>query len=262
MARVCAAALVLALLPWPAPPAILAQERPPISFGLRAAGTEVRPGGTLPVTLVARIPRGWHLYGLRQPPDGPVPTNIEVGPAPLFSLAAPVTGSAAEAAFDANFGMLVEWHSDSARFQLPVRAARVALPGAYDLRVRVAFQSCSERVCLPLVADTLVLAVAVAGAPEPVAADPDPPTAAPPGSTPAWPQAPLPAVRPDTAVPGIDAGPAPDSAPAAGPGPVPDQPSTGRKSGPPPREQRAAALWLLGATVALFAAAAAFRRRR
>jgi DsbC/DsbD-like thiol-disulfide interchange protein len=139
---------------------------PPIRFGLRAPGTELAPGGVLPLLVVAQVPRGWHLYGLKQPADGPIPTRIEVGPGPLFQLAAPVSASGAEAAFDPNFGQVVEWHDDSAAFRVPVRASRTALPGTYRAEVLVSYQRCNERLCLPLQTDTLALALSIAGRPE------------------------------------------------------------------------------------------------
>jgi thiol:disulfide interchange protein DsbD len=138
---------------------------PPIGFRIGAERTEVRPGGTLVLTVTARIPRGWHLYGMRQPPGGPMPTLVTVGPERVFSLAAPVTSSPAKAEFDPNFGLVVAWHDDSAMFRLPLRAARTALPRTYDAQVRISYQRCNDRICLPLRTDTLTVPLTIAGPP-------------------------------------------------------------------------------------------------
>jgi hypothetical protein len=70
--------------------------------------------------------------------------------------------------------MVVDWHDGSATFRVPVRAARTALPGAYDALVRVSYQRCNHRICLPLKTDTLRAPLTVAGAPEPVRTRPAP----------------------------------------------------------------------------------------
>ncbi|NJD09061.1 MAG: hypothetical protein FIB01_01005 [Gemmatimonadetes bacterium] len=194
---------------WPGRP-VPAQE-PPVRFRLGTEAALLRPGGEFVLTLAARIPRGWHLYGLRQPAGGPLPTTVAVGPEP-FALAAPVTGTPPRVEFDLNFGLLVAWHDDSASFRVPIRAARTALPGTYDAEVRVSYQRCNDRICLPLTTDTLRLLLTVAGAPEPLAA------AAPAGLT-------DPAGRASGAVPDSPSAPpsdelAPTAAPAATPVPA------------------------------------------
>jgi thiol:disulfide interchange protein DsbD len=163
--------LILTLLK----PGARGAQEPPIRFRLGATSTEVRPGGEVVFTVSARIPRGWHLYGMRQPPGGPLPTAIEVGPAPPFALASAVTSSPPRSEFDPNFGLLVEWHDDSAAFRVPVRVARTALPAIYDAQVRISYQRCNDRICLPLTTDTLRAPVTVAGEPEPVQATSAPP---------------------------------------------------------------------------------------
>lgn len=141
-------------------------QEPPIRFRLGAEGTDMRPGGTLVLTVTARIPRGWHLYGMRQAEGGPLPTRIEVGPEPPFSLAAAVGASGTTSEFDPNFGQLVEWYADSAAFRVPLRASRATLPGTYDAHVRVSYQRCNDRICLPLTTDTLRAPIVVGGTPE------------------------------------------------------------------------------------------------
>jgi hypothetical protein len=125
---------------------------------------EVRPGGTV----IGQRPGSPGLAPVRmqQPAGGPMPTVVRSGPGALFTLASPVTSSPAWSELDPNFGMVVSWHDDSAAFRVPTRAARTALPGTYDVQVRVSYQRCNNRICLPLQTDTLRAPLTVAGAPE------------------------------------------------------------------------------------------------
>lgn len=141
-------------------------QEPPIRFRLGAEATELRPGGVLVLTVSARVPRGWHLYGMNQPTGGPVPTRLAVGPDPPFTAGAPVTASPPQGEFDVNFGLFVEWYADSARFRVPVQAARTALPGTYEAEVSISYQRCNDRICLPLATDTLRAPLTIAGPPE------------------------------------------------------------------------------------------------
>jgi thiol:disulfide interchange protein DsbD len=131
----------------------------------------VRAGGTAELTLRAAIPPGWHLYSITQEPGGPIPTTIAVGPARSFALAGGIAGSVPRAELDPNFGMITETHDDSAVYRLPVRA--LAGAGRHAVEVRVQYQTCNNRYCLPPVEDTLRAQLAVAGAPAASASAPD-----------------------------------------------------------------------------------------
>jgi len=153
--------------------ALQGQEHP-ISWSLGPAHAQVQPAGTAEFVLAARIPPGWHLYSITQAPGGPIPTTIAVGPARGFELAGGIDGSVPHSALDPNFGMITETHEDSAVYHLPVRALSGA--GRRTLEVRVSYQTCNNRYCLPPVEDTLRVQVAVAGVP--VSPEPTEPAAA------------------------------------------------------------------------------------
>ena len=196
-----------------------AAQEPPVLFRLGAAVTEVRPGGTMVLTIGARIPVGWHLYGLRQPAGGPLPTVLKVTPEPSFGLASPVTSTPARAEFDPNFGMLVEWHADSAAFRLPLRASPTALPGTYDVQVRISYQRCNDRMCLPLATDTMRVPIVVAGSPvTPMQAT-------------SGPGVPVPSTSPPGARRGGDSAPQRDSLDRRAAGPLPPAAAAARSRG-------------------------------
>ena len=109
-------------------------------------------GAVTRVRLHAVIPEGWHLYSITQPPGGPVQTVITV---PLGSALA-ITGSIAapdpDIATDKNFDILTETYADSVTFTVPLIAR---MPGSTRIALKVAYQTCTDRYCLPPTSDVL-----------------------------------------------------------------------------------------------------------
>ncbi len=211
-----------AVAPASAGSAALPQEHPVVVTVRRAdAGTVVRTGGRFSIGLLARIPPGWHLYSITQLPGGPITTTIAVGPAPDFAVSGTIAGPVPESSFDPNFGMVTESYEDSASFRIPVGVAAGAQAGRRDALVRIYYQACNARYCLPPREDTLRLAVDIAAAATPGAAA----TSVPPAT-----EQPAAAVR--APVPAADATPSPGAAtrsepsaaaPAAAPASRPDR---------------------------------------
>jgi thiol:disulfide interchange protein DsbD len=143
-----------------------AQEHP-IHFAVRSprVAPTVRPGDTLTVRVDGTIPVGWHLYSVTQPPGGPIPTTVDVGPPSLVRLRAAVKAPVPTTAPDPNFGIESEWYEDSVAFRIPLRFVREATPGKREIAVRIGYQTCTARYCLPPTEDTLRVAVRLDGAP-------------------------------------------------------------------------------------------------
>jgi thiol:disulfide interchange protein DsbD len=162
-----AAAMVSAVGP------LRAQEHP-IHFAVRAPRNTptVRPGDTLTVRVDGTIPVGWHLYSITQPPGGPVATTVDVGPSSLVRLRAAVKAPVPIPAPDPNFGIESEWYEDSVAFRIPLRVSHDATPGKREIAVRIGYQTCTARYCLPPTEDTVRLAVRVEGAPLAAVVDP------------------------------------------------------------------------------------------
>ena len=115
------------------------------------------------MTLLARIPAGWHLYSLTQPPGGPIATTLELGPSSLLHQNGTISAPAPVIAPDPNFGIESEWYQDSATFVIPARISGKAPQGTQSLQLRVGYQTCNARYCLPPTEDTLSLALTVSG---------------------------------------------------------------------------------------------------
>jgi thiol:disulfide interchange protein DsbD len=175
------------------PVAAHAQEHP-ITWSLGSARKSVSQGERFTALLHAEIPGGWHLYSMTEPPDGPVATVISVVARGGFVLVGiPTARNPDVQPPDNNFPVVTETYGDSVTFTIPV-AARSA--GNETVNIKVYYETCTDRYCLPPTTDVLQLPmrvtpggdVALAIAPPPPPPPPQsrvsvPPPAAAPGGT-------------------------------------------------------------------------------
>ena len=113
-----------------------------------AAGSPARPGGELTIALNGSIDEGWHVYGLKQLPDGPTALRVKLDDNTVAAVAGEITESKPETIHDARFGVDTHFHTHSVSVQLPIRV----LPGTtgpQQIPVSVRFQLCSEGECQP-----------------------------------------------------------------------------------------------------------------
>ena len=144
---------LLALIATP----LTAQEHP-ITWSLKTRERAPRQGKQFTVAIAAQIPFGWHLYSTTQPPGGPVQTVISVtGDGFVRSGSERVRDP--DLAPDNNFNIITETYADSVTFMLPI-TARVA--GKQVLRVKVHYQTCTDRYCLPPTDEALELPLQLA----------------------------------------------------------------------------------------------------
>jgi thiol:disulfide interchange protein len=116
--------------------------------------TEYKEGS--PVTratirLHAAVEPGWHLYGLDQPPGGPIPTSIKVSEGSPFRIVGEIKAPKPQVKADPNFvvdGKPLEtrYFENAATFDIVVETdgARVN-----ELALDVRFQLCNDSFCLP-----------------------------------------------------------------------------------------------------------------
>ncbi len=146
-----------------------AQREHPISETIRMpeGGIVSRPGAKFDLTVAVKIPHDekvWHLYSITQKPGGPTRTTFGVGPVALFRIAGAIVGTKPMIASDPNFGMLTETYTDSAVFRIPVLSAGSAA-GVQRIALRMFYQTCNDRYCLPPTEDTLFASVRFEGGP-------------------------------------------------------------------------------------------------
>ncbi len=139
----------------------------PVSWAAAPPAPSTRPAATVPVTLIATVDDGWHLYSLAQGPGGPIATRITVGTAPTFTLADSVQGPVPKRVFDGNFGMVVETYEGRAAFVVPIRVGARARAGVDTAAVRVRYETCNDSQCLPAHTETLLVPITVRAATAP-----------------------------------------------------------------------------------------------
>ncbi len=119
-------------------------------------------GDVVFLSIQATLDSGWKIYSLTQQPGGPTPLAFTVAPAPLFQLAAAVTGPAARIQRDATFGTDTETYGDAPVFVVPIRVADSATAGRRTIILTVKSQACSDKVCLDPKTTTLEAPVIIA----------------------------------------------------------------------------------------------------
>ncbi len=160
----------------------LAAQEHPITWSLVKPPVRATAGAMVTARLRAVIPPGWHLYSITQGPGGPVPTSITTPPGAAFTIAGAIGAPDPDVAPDKNFDILSETYADSTTFIIPLMA-RTA--GVTTLALSVAYQTCTDRYCLPPTSDLVTTPITVGAAaagtviPEAVVAPPVTPTPAP-----------------------------------------------------------------------------------
>jgi len=145
--RLVGAILLAASFPAPS------QKLDPAKWSLRVEQATAPPGATVLATLEVKLEPGWYLYSPTTPPGGPNPTRIEVEPAPPLA-AYRVYQRKPVVKFDPNFNLDTEVYSGETAFLLELVLADDAAPGPAEVRARVRYQACTEKLCLPPVRKT------------------------------------------------------------------------------------------------------------
>ena len=160
----------------------LAAQEHPISWVVVRPPARITQGAVVKLALRATIPQGWHLYSITQGPGGPVPTTITTAAGATIALTGSIRSPEPDIAEDKNFGILTETYTDSATFTVPVTALA---PGRAKLALQVAYQTCTDRYCLPPTSDIVEASFEVtAAAPGAVMAAPIAPIVPPAAPTP------------------------------------------------------------------------------
>ena len=142
MSRLLFVAMLVAIL--------MAAPAEPVSWTVAGASpVQVKAGGRFTVKLNARIADGWHLYGMKPEPGGPIPTRIWITEGQPLTLAGPIEAAEPRTLHDPSFDMEVGIYERQASFTMPVRIARTAPTGALNMLVNGSYQTCDNKICLP-----------------------------------------------------------------------------------------------------------------
>lgn len=109
----------------------------------------IKPGSRLTLTLRGTIQDSWHLYSLKQAPDGPTPLLISLGANSVATAGGAVTGTAPTKRRDPAFGLNTQYYEHAFTLTVPVRLKPNLKPGQQAIPLNVRFQTCNGTVCQP-----------------------------------------------------------------------------------------------------------------
>jgi DsbC/DsbD-like thiol-disulfide interchange protein len=168
MHRIFTGALAgIALLGLAAP--ALAQNADPaaaqtVNWTVTASPAEaVKQGGRVTLTLRGEIADGWHVYALKQLPNGPTPLRVTLDQNAVAVASGAPAGSPATRIHDPGFDLDTQYYSHAFSVTLPLQLAAHAAGGPQQIPVSVRFQTCNDRICQPPKTVHLSAAVSVAG---------------------------------------------------------------------------------------------------
>ena len=120
----------------------------PVSWKAELQPNDVRAGEGGRIVLSATIESGWYIYAPTTPAGGPNPTTIKVPDNAALELKGTIAQPKPDAHFDEGFKLNVESFHNAVSFGLPI-VLKTGIAGAQKAVVKVRYQSCNERICLP-----------------------------------------------------------------------------------------------------------------
>lgn len=103
-----------------------------------------------PATLILHgsVTPGWHVYSLKQAPDGPTPLLVTVTPGDVVASIGAPAGTPPTRIHDPAFNLETQFYAGNFTLTLPVRVKAHAA-GEQVIPVDVRFQTCNGKVCQP-----------------------------------------------------------------------------------------------------------------
>ena len=124
-----------------------AQTLAPVTLSAKAE-SHPRAGEVVNISIHTELDEGWHIWGVYNVPEGPIPTSIETNDEKVIK-----TGKVREPApivkFDEGFEIDIPYHEKTLDFILPVLLKDDLNIGNAELMVSVQYQTCNDRMCLP-----------------------------------------------------------------------------------------------------------------
>lgn len=158
-------AILAIMLSGAALPGLVAAQPPSgdtVSWTVSAPTTAIKPGGKLTVTVHGAVEDGWHVYGLKQLPEGPTPLTVAVDQNAVAKAAGAPKGSAPEKVLDPGFGVVTPFYARDFTIEVPVQVAGHVAGGRQLIPVSVRFQTCNGKTCKPPKTVTLSAPITVA----------------------------------------------------------------------------------------------------
>lgn len=109
----------------------------------------VKQGGEVTLTLHGEVADGWHVYALKQLPNGPTPLRVSLDQNEIAAASGAPVGSPAIKIHDPGFNLDTQFYSHAFTVSLPLTVAAHSASGTQQIPVSVRFQTCNDRVCQP-----------------------------------------------------------------------------------------------------------------
>jgi hypothetical protein len=105
--------------------------------------------GKVTLTLNGSVREGWHVYSLKQLPDGPTPLLVTLDVNDVAKAGGAVVSSAPTKIHDPAFGLDTQFYESAFSLTVPVRLGSHLAAGQQVIPLSVRFQTCNGRVCQP-----------------------------------------------------------------------------------------------------------------
>lgn len=138
----CAAVLLL--------PGAAMANRDPVSW---SATVRERAPGVVTIAVRVDMERGWYIYGMRQPANGPTPLRFRVAGTTLTP--SQVGAPNVRTSYDRGFRARVAKHIGASLFVVPLRLPE----GTPAVPLEIRYQACNDQICLPPVNRRLDVAI-------------------------------------------------------------------------------------------------------
>jgi thiol:disulfide interchange protein DsbD len=109
----------------------------------------VKQGSRLAITLRGAVQEGWHVYALKQLPEGPTPLRVTLDPGAVATADGAPVGSAPSKIHDPAFDLETQFYAKAFTVTVPVRIGSHLAAGKQLIPVNVRFQTCNGRICQP-----------------------------------------------------------------------------------------------------------------
>jgi S1-C subfamily serine protease len=113
-----------------------------------AAPLDVDKAGRIMLTLHGTVVPGWHVYSLKQEPEGPTPLVVNIPANGVATADGAPAGSPPTKIHDPAFNLETGFYASAFTLTVPVRF-KPHVKGQQAIPIDVRFQTCNGRVCEP-----------------------------------------------------------------------------------------------------------------
>jgi hypothetical protein len=145
----CAVAALILLQQTASAQAPASDSIPATTVSWTVLGQTITKGGRSTLTLRGQVVPGWHVYGLKQLPNGPTPLLVTVSDNAVAKADGAPTGTAPTKFHDPDFGLETQFYASDFTLTVPVRLKPDAAAGSQQIPLDVRFQTCNGRICQP-----------------------------------------------------------------------------------------------------------------